>query len=158
MGDAEVRLAIDETSQDKSAVVCRDSDIVEGEVKRLNKLGRCRSRTSKAESPVDGGADAEGDLPVQGVPSSREERVSSLKTVSRFPSRLLDFVKYSVYLCFIVAINIIKMHRSSQRDLLASNRHMRVTSDNPPRKISLLLYCDIMTFGLASREAWNCDV
>lgn len=81
------RLAIDETSQDKSAVVCRDSDIGEGEGKRLNKLGRCRSRTSKAESPVDGGADAEGDLPVQGVPSCREERVSSLKTALVHVSR-----------------------------------------------------------------------
>lgn len=81
------RLVIDETSQDKSAVVCRDSDVVEGEGKRLNKLGRCRSRTSKAESPVDGGADAEGDLPVQGVPSSREERVSSLKTALVHVSR-----------------------------------------------------------------------
>ncbi|PON45656.1 N-terminal acetyltransferase A, auxiliary subunit [Parasponia andersonii] len=74
------RLAIDENSQDKSTVSCRDNDAGEVEGKRPNKLGRSRSRSSKVESPLDCGADADGDLPVQGVPSSREERVSSLKT------------------------------------------------------------------------------
>ncbi|XP_024025012.1 probable UDP-N-acetylglucosamine--peptide N-acetylglucosaminyltransferase SEC isoform X1 [Morus notabilis] len=80
------RLAIDESSQDKSTVVCKDNDMVEGEGKRLNKLGRCRSRT-KAESLLDGGADADGDLHAPGVPSSREERVSSLKTALVHVSR-----------------------------------------------------------------------
>ncbi|XP_024025013.1 probable UDP-N-acetylglucosamine--peptide N-acetylglucosaminyltransferase SEC isoform X2 [Morus notabilis] len=60
--------------------------MVEGEGKRLNKLGRCRSRT-KAESLLDGGADADGDLHAPGVPSSREERVSSLKTALVHVSR-----------------------------------------------------------------------
>lgn len=58
-----------------------DNDAVEGEGKRINKLGKCRSR-NKVECPLEYGADADGDLPVQGVPSSREEKVSSLKTVS----------------------------------------------------------------------------
>ena len=80
--NTEFRLVIDESSQDKSTVNCRENDAVESEGKRLNKLGRCRSRASKSESPLDSGVDAEGDLPVQGAPSSREERVSSLKTVS----------------------------------------------------------------------------
>ncbi|XP_030494198.2 probable UDP-N-acetylglucosamine--peptide N-acetylglucosaminyltransferase SPINDLY [Cannabis sativa] len=74
------RLLIDEASQDKSTITCRDNDAVEGEGKRSNKLGRSRSRSNKVESPHDCGADADGDLPVQGAPSSREERVSSLKT------------------------------------------------------------------------------
>lgn len=61
--------------------MCIDNDAMEGEGKRLNKLGKCRSR-SKVDYPLEYGADADGDLPVQGVPSSREEKVSSLKTVS----------------------------------------------------------------------------
>ncbi|XP_048330512.2 uncharacterized protein LOC107418253 isoform X2 [Ziziphus jujuba] len=76
------RLAIDESSQDKSTSMCIDNvdnDAVEGEGKRINKLGKCRSR-NKVECPLEYGADADGDLPVQGVPSSREEKVSSLKT------------------------------------------------------------------------------
>lgn len=93
MVNNECRLAIDENSQEKSTVTCRENDVAEGEGKRPNKLGRCRSRSSKVESPLDCGADADGDLPVQGVPSSREERVSSLKTVSlEFHFGLWDFV------------------------------------------------------------------
>ena len=82
MVNTECRLSIDENSQDKSALTCKENDTVEVELKRPNKLGRCRSRGSKVESPLDCGVDADGELPVQGVPSSREERVSSLKTVS----------------------------------------------------------------------------
>ncbi|KAL5544015.1 hypothetical protein UlMin_007799 [Ulmus minor] len=74
------RLTMDEINQDKIAAICRDDDTVEGECKRINKLPRSRSRNSKVEGSVDCGADVDGDLPVQGVPSSREEKVSSLKT------------------------------------------------------------------------------
>ncbi|KAJ7945770.1 Tetratricopeptide repeat (TPR)-containing protein [Quillaja saponaria] len=74
------RLTHDESSQDKATLMCKDTDAVEGEGKRLNKLGRCRSRLSKVDSSIDCGADADGDQPVQGIPSSREEKVSSLKT------------------------------------------------------------------------------
>lgn len=86
---------MEESSQDKSTVISRDNDVVEGEVKRLNKLGKCRSRNSKLEYPLDSGADADGDFTAQGgVTSSREEKVSSLKTVSTTILRLHGF-----YLC-----------------------------------------------------------
>ncbi|KAF3436921.1 hypothetical protein FNV43_RR19674 [Rhamnella rubrinervis] len=42
------RLVIDESSQDKSTSMSIDNDVVEGEAKRVNKLGKCRSRNSKA--------------------------------------------------------------------------------------------------------------
>ncbi|KAK9278719.1 hypothetical protein L1049_028295 [Liquidambar formosana] len=74
------RLTNDESSQDKSSLVCKDTDTTEGEGKRLNKLGKCRSRLSKVEYPLDYGADADGDQPSQGAPTAREEKVSSLKT------------------------------------------------------------------------------
>ena len=75
------RLANDENSQDKS-LLSKDNDSIEGEGKKLNKLGKCRSRLSKTDSSLDCGADADGDQHVQGAPSSREEKVSSMKTVS----------------------------------------------------------------------------
>ncbi|GMJ00089.1 hypothetical protein like AT5G63200 [Hibiscus trionum] len=72
------RLTNDESSQEKSTVISKDNDAVEGAVKKLNK--KCRSRNSKADTLLDCGADADGDQPSQGAPSSREEKVSSLKT------------------------------------------------------------------------------
>ncbi|XP_030938922.1 probable UDP-N-acetylglucosamine--peptide N-acetylglucosaminyltransferase SPINDLY [Quercus lobata] len=74
------RLTNDESSQDKSTVMCKDSETMEGEVKRSNKSGKFRSRNSKADCSPDYGADADGDQQGQGVPSLREEKVSSLKT------------------------------------------------------------------------------
>ncbi|PRQ17113.1 putative protein O-GlcNAc transferase [Rosa chinensis] len=63
----------------------RDSDAADGEAKRLTKLGKSRSRNFKVESPMDYGPDPDGYLPLPGQPvssssSSREEKVSSLKT------------------------------------------------------------------------------
>ncbi|KAM5571809.1 hypothetical protein ABKV19_012075 [Rosa sericea] len=60
----------------------RDSDTADGEAKRLTKLGKSRSRNFKVESPMDYGPDPDGYLPGQPVSSSssREEKVSSLKT------------------------------------------------------------------------------
>lgn len=75
------RSIIDENSQDKS-LLSKDTDSIEGEGKKLNKLGKCRSKPSKTDSSIDCGADADGDQHVQGTPSSREEKVSSMKTVS----------------------------------------------------------------------------
>ncbi|TKY73596.1 Tetratricopeptide repeat protein 37 [Spatholobus suberectus] len=72
-------LTNDENSQDKS-LLSKDTDSIEGESKKLNKLGKCRSRLSKTDSSLDCGADADGDQHVQGPPSSREEKVSSVKT------------------------------------------------------------------------------
>ncbi|CAJ2644476.1 unnamed protein product [Trifolium pratense] len=69
------------TSQDKS-LLSKDTDSIEGEGKKFNKLGKCRSKPSKTDSSIDCGADADGDqhVQLQGAPSSREEKVSSMKT------------------------------------------------------------------------------
>ncbi|KAK8657781.1 hypothetical protein V6N13_036004 [Hibiscus sabdariffa] len=72
------RLTNDESSQEKSTVISKDSEAMEGAVKKLNK--KCRSRNSKADALLECGADGDGDQPIQGAPSSREEKVSSLKT------------------------------------------------------------------------------
>ncbi|GKU93193.1 hypothetical protein SLEP1_g6805 [Rubroshorea leprosula] len=74
------RLTNDESSQERSNMVSKENDIAEGESRKLNKVGKCRSRTSKADSSLDYGADADGDQPSQVGASSREEKVSSLKT------------------------------------------------------------------------------
>ncbi|XP_050378166.1 probable UDP-N-acetylglucosamine--peptide N-acetylglucosaminyltransferase SPINDLY [Argentina anserina] len=62
----------------------RDSDTFESESKRLTKLGKSRCRNFKVEQcPMDCGADPDATLPGQPVSSSsssREEKVSSLKT------------------------------------------------------------------------------
>lgn len=63
-------------------MVSKENDTAEGESRKLNKVGKCRSRTSKADSSLDYGADADGDQPSQVGASCREEKVSSLKTVS----------------------------------------------------------------------------
>ncbi|XVF11623.1 hypothetical protein REPUB_Repub08aG0043100 [Reevesia pubescens] len=72
------RLTNDESCQEKITLISKESDAVEGEGKKLNK--KCRSRNSKADPLLDCGADADGEQPSQGPPSSREEKVSSLKT------------------------------------------------------------------------------
>ncbi|KAG5046174.1 hypothetical protein JHK82_015558 [Glycine max] len=70
-------LANDENSQDKSSL-SKDTDSIEAESKKLNKLSKSRSR--KTDSSLDFVADVDGDQHVQGPPSSREEKVSSVKT------------------------------------------------------------------------------
>lgn len=95
-----IRLANGESSQDKSTVICNDSETIEGEVKRPSKLGKCRSRNNKVDCSPDYGGDADGDQHGQGIPSLREEKVSSLKTVST-PSciaKFFCFVPVSVFL------------------------------------------------------------
>ncbi|CAI8597571.1 unnamed protein product [Vicia faba] len=73
------RLINDESSQDRS-LLSKDTDSNEGEGKKLNKVAKCRSKSSKTDSSIDCGVDADGDQHVQGPPSSREEKVSSMKT------------------------------------------------------------------------------
>ncbi|KAJ4839995.1 hypothetical protein Tsubulata_030830 [Turnera subulata] len=68
------------TSQDKSNVTSKDGDGVEVEGKKIGKLGKCRSRSSKVDASLDYGGDGDADQPGQGTSSSREEKVSSLKT------------------------------------------------------------------------------
>lgn len=71
-----------ENNHDKGSLINKDADIADGEGKQLKKSAKCRSRISKVEYPLDCGADADADQHGQGVSSSREEKVSSLKTVS----------------------------------------------------------------------------
>lgn len=73
-------LTHDESSQDKSTLTSRDNDTAEAEGKRLNPLGKYRSRIGKVEYPLDSRVDADADLQSQGAPTCREEKVSSLKT------------------------------------------------------------------------------
>lgn len=74
------RLVSAESSQRKGTLMSKDIDIVEGEGKQLKKSAKCRPRNGKVEYPLDCGADADADQHGQGVSSSREEKVSSLKT------------------------------------------------------------------------------
>ncbi|CAO2840498.1 unnamed protein product [Amaranthus hypochondriacus] len=74
------RLMINEINLEKPpSLVKETSDVVEGEGKKLNKVGKCRSRSGKVDDQLDNGVDADGDQHSQGAPS-REEKVSSLKT------------------------------------------------------------------------------
>ncbi|XP_052182443.1 uncharacterized protein LOC127795053 isoform X2 [Diospyros lotus] len=68
------------SSQDKCSFMSKDADVAEGEEKLLKKSAKCRSRASKVEYPLDCVPDADADQHGQGVSSSREEKVSSLKT------------------------------------------------------------------------------
>ncbi|KAJ0709249.1 putative tetratricopeptide-like helical domain superfamily [Helianthus annuus] len=78
--DSFPRLSNEENNQDKMSFLGKDSDTVELESKQSKKLVKSRSRIGKMEFPIDCGADAEGDHNGPGLPSSREEKVSSLKT------------------------------------------------------------------------------
>ncbi|KAL9228410.1 hypothetical protein vseg_003996 [Gypsophila vaccaria] len=72
---------VNDSSLDKLPVIVKESsDAVDGDSKRLNKIGKCRSKFGKVEDHLDCGADVDGDQHSQGAPSSREEKVSSLKT------------------------------------------------------------------------------
>lgn len=64
----------------------KDAEGMEPDGKQLKKLGKCRSK-SKVDYPLDCGADADADQNGQGISSSREEKVSSLRTVSSYFSQ-----------------------------------------------------------------------
>ncbi|XP_043704261.1 probable UDP-N-acetylglucosamine--peptide N-acetylglucosaminyltransferase SPINDLY [Telopea speciosissima] len=70
----------DENCGEKITATCKDTDATEGDCRRLNKFSKCRSRINKGDYPLDCGPDTDADHQCQGVPSSREEKVSSLKT------------------------------------------------------------------------------
>ena len=76
----------DEAQDNKPNLTSKEADnnatveVTEGK-KSSSKLGKSRSRNSKLDNPLDYGPDNDNDQPNQG-PSYREERVSSLKTVS----------------------------------------------------------------------------
>ncbi|KAI3454360.1 hypothetical protein Pfo_011023 [Paulownia fortunei] len=75
------RITIDETILEKMTFTGKDAEALDVEASQSKKVGRCRSKTSKVEYPLDcGGADTDADQNGQGVAASREEKVSSLKT------------------------------------------------------------------------------
>ncbi|KAG6584123.1 putative UDP-N-acetylglucosamine--peptide N-acetylglucosaminyltransferase SPINDLY [Cucurbita argyrosperma subsp. argyrosperma] len=74
------RLSVDESNQDKTVAICKDTNTMEVEGRHVSKIGKCRSRNNKVEYSLDSAADADGDQHGQGVSTSREEKVSSLKT------------------------------------------------------------------------------
>ncbi|KAF3499062.1 hypothetical protein F2Q69_00040087 [Brassica cretica] len=69
------RLSNEESNQDGG---CKEVEPGEIEAKKISKVGKCRSR-SKIEGSTDCGVDADGDQANQGVPASREEKISNLK-------------------------------------------------------------------------------
>ncbi|XP_021908957.1 uncharacterized protein LOC110823008 isoform X2 [Carica papaya] len=74
------KLTGEDSSQDKSNVISKEIDAAEGDSKKLHKVGKFRSRINKVDTSIEYGVDVDGDQPGQGVSSSREEKVSSLKT------------------------------------------------------------------------------
>lgn len=73
------RIVNDESStRGKINLSNKEIDLTE-EGKKLSKLGRSRSR-NKGELPLDCGTEVDADQQSQGIPSSREDKVSSLKT------------------------------------------------------------------------------
>ncbi|CAN0900892.1 hypothetical protein LINGRAHAP2_LOCUS21091 [Linum grandiflorum] len=76
------RLINDETQEKGSLLMNKDTDAVEAAEAKKFKLGKCRSRSSKGDAGLgfDFGGDADADQHGQGSVSSREEKVSSLKT------------------------------------------------------------------------------
>lgn len=75
------RLTNEESHQEGDTLPCKDVEPGEVEAKKISKVGKCRSR-SKIEPSSDCGLDADGDQANQGVPASREEKISNLKMVS----------------------------------------------------------------------------
>ncbi|KAH9620006.1 hypothetical protein KSS87_003505 [Heliosperma pusillum] len=75
------RFPVNDSSLEKLPLIVKEgSEAIEGESKRLNKLGKCRPKSGKVEDHIDCGADVDGDQHSLGTTSSREEKVSSLKT------------------------------------------------------------------------------
>ncbi|CAE6256378.1 unnamed protein product [Arabidopsis arenosa] len=72
------RLTNEEIHQEGGTLTCKDVEPGEVEAKKISKVGKCRSR-SKIEASSDCGVDADGDQVNQGVPASREEKISNLK-------------------------------------------------------------------------------
>ncbi|CAA7034969.1 unnamed protein product [Microthlaspi erraticum] len=72
------RLSNEESHQDGGPVTCKEVEPEELEAKKISKVGKCRSR-SKMEASSDCVGDADGDQANQGVPASREEKISNLK-------------------------------------------------------------------------------
>ncbi|KAK1357901.1 putative UDP-N-acetylglucosamine--peptide N-acetylglucosaminyltransferase SPINDLY [Heracleum sosnowskyi] len=79
--DSLSRFGNDEISENRSIDLSKDMmDVPEAEGKQFKKLGKCRSRLNKVDYSLDCGMEVDGDQNGQGTPSSREEKVSSLRT------------------------------------------------------------------------------
>jgi len=85
------RLSNEESHQEGGILTCKEVEPGEVEAKKISKVGKCRSR-SKIESSSDCGVDADGDLANQGVPASREEKISNLKMVSLLTHSIVESV------------------------------------------------------------------
>ncbi|XP_010484046.1 PREDICTED: probable UDP-N-acetylglucosamine--peptide N-acetylglucosaminyltransferase SPINDLY [Camelina sativa] len=72
------RLNNEENFQEGGTLTCKEVEPGEVDAKKSSKVGKCRSR-SKIEGSSDCGVDADGDQANQGVPASREEKISNLK-------------------------------------------------------------------------------
>ncbi|XP_047955640.1 probable UDP-N-acetylglucosamine--peptide N-acetylglucosaminyltransferase SPINDLY isoform X1 [Salvia hispanica] len=74
------RIALDETVVEKPAFMAKDADALDMETSSSKKVGRSRTKNIKVEFLPDSvGADTDADQSGQGV-TTREEKVSSLKT------------------------------------------------------------------------------
>ncbi|KAK4394895.1 hypothetical protein Sango_1643800 [Sesamum angolense] len=75
------RINIDETILEKMNFMSKDAEAFDAEASQSKKVGKCRSKLTKMEYPPDcGGAETDADQNGHGVATSREEKVSSLKT------------------------------------------------------------------------------
>lgn len=76
---------IDAMIPEKLFFMNKEVEVLDVEASQLKKNGKCRPKTIKAEYPPDSwGPDTDADQNGQGLATSREEKVSSLKTVSSF--------------------------------------------------------------------------
>ncbi|KAH6770532.1 tetratricopeptide repeat protein [Perilla frutescens var. hirtella] len=75
------RITIDETVVEKLTFMAKDAEALDMEASLSKKVGKSRTKNIKVEYiPDSGGADIDGEQSGQGVTTSREEKVSSLKT------------------------------------------------------------------------------
>lgn len=79
------RITIDEAVVEKLTFAAKDAETLDMEVSLSKKVGKYRTKNIKVEYPPDSaGLETDADQSGQGVATSREEKVSSLKTVSTF--------------------------------------------------------------------------
>lgn len=99
------RFGNDEISENRSIGSSKDMmDMPEVEGKQFKKLGKCRSRLGKVDFSLDCGMEVDGDQNGQSTPSSREEKVSSLRTVSLWIVHEFKFhiINMLLYICNIL--------------------------------------------------------
>ncbi|KAL0356374.1 UNVERIFIED_CONTAM: hypothetical protein Sradi_4084300 [Sesamum radiatum] len=76
-----LKINIDETILENMSFTSKDAEAFDAEASQSKKVGKCRSKPTKMEYPPDcGGVETDADQNGHGVATSREEKVSSLKT------------------------------------------------------------------------------